>query len=152
MWELKALYLPCGCPLPPQQTLDHYPGFLLLWYGGENPTSWKFSPSPPRKIPPSRLTKGFQNSIKGNLCYKMITSQNVPPKAQIMIFFISYKNYVPFSRYSSFCIFNHPMIYQISDVTMSISTWDKVHFLIYLLNHKSWSHQTWPADRYQQVQ
>ena len=52
----------------------------------------------------------------------MITSQNVPPKTQIKIFFISYKNYVTFSRYSGFRVFNHTMIYQISDVTMSIST------------------------------
>ena len=74
--------------------------------------------------------------LKGYLRYKTITYQNVPSKAQIKNFFISQKNYVPFSRYSSFCIFNHPMIYQISVVTMSISTWDKVHFWIYLLNHK----------------
>ena len=78
--------------------------------------------------------------IKGYLRYKTITSQNVPFEAQIKNFFISNKNYVPFSRYSSFCIFSHPMIYQISDVTMSISTWDNVHFWIYLLNHNSWSH------------
>ena len=80
---------------------------------------------------------------------KTITSQNVPSKAQIKNFFISQKNYVLFSRYSSFCIFNHSMIYQINDVTMmSISTWDKVHFLIYLLNDKSWSLQTWSVYRY----
>ena len=48
--------------------------------------------------------------------------------------------------------FNHPMIYRICDVTISISTWDKVHFWIYLLNHNSWSHQTWPIDRYKQGQ
>ena len=51
-----------------------------------------------------------------------------------------------------FCIFNHPMIYRIYDVRMSISTWDKVHFWIYLLNHNLWSHQTWPTDRYRQGQ
>ena len=90
--------------------------------------------------------------IKVYLNYKMITSENVPSKAHIKDFFISQKNYVPFSRYWSFCIFNHRMIYQISDIMMSISTWDKVHFWIYLLNHKSWSHQTWPVDRYKQVQ
>ena len=56
------------------------------------------------------------------------------------------------SQDTGFCIFNHPMIYQISDVTMSISTWGKVHFLIYLLNHKSWSHQTRSVDRYKQGQ
>ena len=49
--------------------------------------------------------------IKGYLHYKMITSQNV--------LFVSYKSCVLFSRYSSFCIFNHLMIYQICDV-MSI--------------------------------
>ena len=58
-------------------------------------------------------------TIKGYLRYKMITSQNVPSEAQIKNFV---KNYVPFLRYSSFCIFNHPMIYQICDVMMSIST------------------------------
>ena len=31
---------------------------------------------------------------------------------------------------------------------MSISTWERVHFLIYLLNHKSLSHETWPIERY----
>ena len=95
--------------------------------------------------------KMVQFLLKGYLCYKTITSQNVLSKAQIKNFFISQKSYVPFSRYSSFCIFNHPMIYQISDVTMSISTWDKVHFWIYLLNHNS-CHQTWPVDRYKQGQ
>ena len=60
--------------------------------------------------------------FKGYLRYKMITFQNVPFEAQITNFFISQKNYVPFSRYSSFCIFNNPVIYQICDVTMSIST------------------------------
>ena len=60
--------------------------------------------------------------------YKMITSQNVPSDAQIKNFSISQKNCVPFSRYSSFCIFNQPMICQICGVTMSISIQDKVHF------------------------
>ena len=84
--------------------------------------------------------------FKNYLVYKTITSRNVPSEAQIKIFFISWKYYVPFSRYSSF--FKNPMIYQICNVTMSISTWDKVHFLIYLLKHNSWSHQTWSVDRY----
>ena len=60
--------------------------------------------------------------LKGYLSYKTTISQNEPSKAQIKNFFILQKNYVPFSRYPSFCIFNHPMIYQISDTTMSIST------------------------------
>ena len=60
--------------------------------------------------------------VKGYLRYKTITSQNVSSEAKIKHFFISQKNYVLSSRYSSFCIFNHPMIYQICDVAMSIST------------------------------
>ena len=44
------------------------------------------------------------------------------------------------------------MIYQICDAMMSISTWDKVNFWIYLLSYNSLSHQTWPIDRYKQGQ
>ena len=62
------------------------------------------------------------------------------------------KRYVPFSRYSSFCIFNHPMIYQICDVMMSITTRDRVRFWIHLLNHNSLTHQTCSTDRYKQGQ
>ena len=74
----------------------------------------------------------------------MITSQNVPPKAQIKNFFISYKNYVLFSRYSSFCI-------------LVTSQWVLVHETRYIFEYifwiyKSWSHQTWPNDRYKQGQ
>ena len=49
------------------------------------------------------------------------------------------------------CNLNHNwiMIYQICDVMMSISTWGRVHFWIYLLKHNSLSHQTWPTDRSQ---
>ena len=32
------------------------------------------------------------------------------------------------------------------------STWDRVHFWIYLLNNKSLTHQTWSIDRYKQLQ
>ena len=64
-----------------------------------------------------------------------------------MHFCISRKSYVPFSRYSSFCIFNHLMIYQICDAMMSVSTKDRELFLIYLLNHNLLSHQTRPIDR-----
>ena len=49
-----------------------------------------------------------------------------------------------------FCIFNYTMIYQICDVMMSIDTWCKVHFWIYLLNHKSLIRQIWSIDRYKQ--
>ena len=57
------------------------------------------------------------------------------------------ERYVPFSRYSSFYIFNHPMIYQICNAMISISTQD-----IYLLNHNLLSQQTWSIDRYKQGQ
>ena len=60
--------------------------------------------------------------LKGYLRYKTITSQNVSSWAQ--------KSYVLLSRYSSFCIFSRPMIYQICDVMMSISTWDGVFWNI----------------------
>ena len=83
---------------------------------------------------------------------KMKTSQNLSSEAQLKNFFISQKSHVSFSRYSSFCIFNHPMIYQIYDVMMSISTWDRVHFWIYVLNHNSLSAQTWPINWYKQGQ
>ena len=53
---------------------------------------------------------------------------------------------------SSFHIFSHPMIYQICDIMMSINTWDKRYFWIYLLNHNSLTHQTWSIDRYKQGQ
>ena len=65
-----------------------------------------------------------------------------------IFFFILWKTYVLFSRYSSFCIFNHLMIYQIWGVMMSISSWDRVYFWIYLLKHNSPSHHTWLTDRY----
>ena len=50
----------------------------------------------------------------------MTTSQNVPYEAQVKNYLISQKIYVPFSRYSSFCTFQHPIIYQVCDVMMSI--------------------------------
>ena len=73
-------------------------------------------------------------------------------KAQIKISFISERSSVPLSRYSSLRICNHSIIYQIYDVMMSISLWDRVNFWTYVLNHNSLSHQTWPIDRYKQGQ
>ena len=37
-----------------------------------------------------------------------------------------------------------------SDFMKRISTWDRVHFWIYFLNHSALSHQTWAIDRYNQ--
>ena len=76
----------------------------------------------------------------------------MPCEAQVKNFFVSWKSYVPISRYSSFFIFNHPMIYQICNVMMSISTWDRKHFWIYLLNHNSLTHQTSSIHRCKQGQ
>ena len=84
--------------------------------------------------------------MKGYLRCKMITSQSVLSEAQVKNFFVSYKSYVLFSRYSSFCGFSNPTIYQICDGMMSISIWDRVHFWIDLLNHNSLTHQTWSID------
>ena len=94
---------------------------------------------------------GLCSNFKGYLCYKTITPQSVLSGTHVNFFFV--KRYVPFSRYSSFCIFSHPMIYQICDVMMSISTWDiLLAFLNYLLKDNSLSHQFWPIDWYKQVQ
>ena len=91
-------------------------------------------------------------NLKGTSATKTITCQNVSSEAQIKNFFISYKNYVPFSRYSSFCIFIHPMIYRICDVTMSI-VYEARYIFEYLLNHNSWSsYQTLLIDTYKQGQ
>ena len=84
--------------------------------------------------------------LQGYLCYKTITSQNALSEAQVEIFFVSWESYVSFSRYSSFCIFNDLMIYQICDIMMSINTWDRVHFWIYILHRNSLSQQTWSID------
>ena len=49
-------------------------------------------------------------------------------EAHVNNFFISQKIYAPFLRYLSFCIFNHPVIYQICDVMMNISTFFNISF------------------------
>ena len=92
--------------------------------------------------------------VKVYLIYKTITSQNMSSNAHVKNFFISQKSYFPFSRYSFFCIFNFPMIYQIFDVMMST---DRVQgetgcIFEYFLNHSSLRHPTWPIDRYTQGQ
>ena len=51
--------------------------------------------------------KNKNSYLKGYIYYKTITSQNVSSEAQVKNLFISWKGYVSFSRYSSFCIFNH---------------------------------------------
>ena len=75
-------------------------------------------------------------TIKGQLRYKTITSQNVLFEAQVKSFFISYESYVRFSRYSIFWIFNYPRIYQICDVMMSISTRCIFEYIFWTTTHK----------------
>ena len=70
-------------------------------------------------------------------------------EAQVKNFFISKENYVSFSRYSSFDIFNHPMIYQICNVMMSISIYMRQGNL---LNHYPLSQRAWPIHRYKHGQ
>ena len=88
--------------------------------------------------------------FKGYLRWKTIIFENVSSEAQAKDFLVLWKSYLPLSRYSSF--FNHPMICQICDVMISISTWKRVHFWKYLLNRNSLTYQTWSIDRYKQGQ
>ena len=90
-------------------------------------------------------------TLKGNRRCKKIT-QNVPSMAEVKNHFVSLKSHVLLSRYSKFCIFNHPMIYQIFDVMKSIRTWDRVSFWIYIMNHKLLIPQAWSTDGYNQGQ
>ena len=57
-------------------------------------------------------------------------------------------HYAQFSRYSMFCISNHSMNCKVSDAMASICTWDRVHFVTYLLYHESLGHDPWPTSRY----
>ena len=99
--------------------------YVELWFG--------------RKVFPPFVSSWRE--FKDYVHYKSIISQNVIFEAHVKNFFILWKSYVPFSRYPSFCIFNDLIIYQICEVMMSISTWDTVHFWIYLLSRNSLSHQ-----------
>ena len=47
------------------------------------------------------------------MCLKATSAtkhQNVPLKAQVKFIFVLWKSYDALLRYSSFCVFNHPMI------------------------------------------
>ena len=76
--------------------------------------------------------------VKGYLRYKMITSQNVLFEVQVKKFFYFVEKLCSVLEIFKFCVFNHPLIYEICDVMMNISsTWDRMHFWIYLLSHSS---------------
>ena len=90
--------------------------------------------------------------IKGYFRYKMITSENVSSQAQVQNFFYFTEKLCPVLKIFKFLYFQPPLIYQICDFVMNISTWGRVHFWIYLFNHNSLSNQTWPIDRYKRGQ
>ena len=90
--------------------------------------------------------------FQGYIRYKTIASQNMPFEAPVKDFFVSKESYVPFSGYSSFCIFNRTMICKIYDVMMSINTCDRVRFWIFILSLNSLTHETWSIDKYKQGQ
>ena len=69
---------------------------------------------------PNHFKSKLIKTVEGYLCYKMKKSQNNSSEVQVMNFSISQKIYVSFSRYSSFCILNHPIICDICDVMKSI--------------------------------
>ena len=71
-------------------------------------------------IPPILINNRLISNFKSCLCYKIITSHNASSEALVKNFFILQKSYVPFSRYSSFCIFNHPMLYQICNIIWAL--------------------------------
>ena len=77
----------------------------------------------------------------------------MPFEIQVKIFFYFLEKLCFILEIFIFLIFNHPIIYQVCDVMMSISTWDRVNVWIYLLNLNCFlSDQTRPIDRHKQGQ
>ena len=70
------------------------------------------------------------------LRYKMITSQNVSSEAQVRLRYIQAKVFA----FLTISWFTKSLTWWV------ISTWERVHFRIYLLSHRLLSHQTWPID------
>ena len=58
----------------------------------------------------------------------MTTSENLAFEAQIKNFFISWKNNVPFLKYSNFYTLNHFINLKNYDVMIKISTQSRVYF------------------------
>ena len=80
-------------------------------------------------------------------CQQPLTSQNVSSEAQLCFRQVMFR-----SHDIKVFVFLIILIYQICDIMVSISTWDRVHFWMYLLNHNSLSSQNWQTDRYKQGQ
>ena len=51
-----------------------------------------------------------------------------------------------------FCISKHSTKCKVSNAMKSICTSERVHFVTYLLYHKSLGHETWATSRYNYVQ
>ena len=71
---------------------------------------------------------------------------------RLRIFLFCRKVMFRFKDVKLFFIFNHPIIYQIYDIMMGVTTRCRVRFCIYLLNHNSFSNQTWSTGWYKQGQ
>ena len=78
---------------------------------------------------------------------KNVISENIVSDVPLKNFFISWKSYPSFSRYSMFCISNHSAICNICDAMTSTSTLERIHFVTCLLYHKSSGHKTLPTSR-----
>ena len=88
--------------------------FLIIKASEQKRLYWCFFPGYHYKFFDTANIQLCKFRFKGYLCYKTITSKNVLAEARIKNFkqvrnFVSQKSYVTFSRYSSFCIFNHPI-------------------------------------------
>ena len=77
---------------------------------------------------------------------KNVISENIVSDVQLKNFFISWESYASFSRYSMFCIINHPINCKVCDAVMSNSTLKRICNIS--LCHKLLGHQTGLTNRY----
>ena len=131
-----------------KQNDEYKKGLIYLWNMSSEKHRWFFWSS--FVFPFFALITAW-SLCKGYLRHKTIASQKVSSETQVKNFFVLL-SYILLSRYSSFCMFNQSMVYQMCGVMISISTWDRVHFCMYLLKRNSLSHQTWPTVRYKRGQ
>ena len=97
------------------------------------------------------INKSLQSlsaSNKGYLDHKTKTLQNLQShlKHRLRTFLLWRKLMFPSQDIHVLAFLSIPLFTK----SVSINIWDRVHFLIYLWNHNSLSHQTWPIDRYKQ--
>ena len=78
----------------------------------------------------------------------MITFQSAPcKKAQLRTFWF-HRKMLQSQDNHFFYISNHSMKFQIWNIIMSNSVWERTHFWISLLKHSSFGHKTWSTKRY----